>query len=406
MSEHELSRHLASRVVDALRARARIAVVKGGATALLRELDAAMAGGLATLWPRIRGGSLAAVSEEVRDLGDHLSRALRDSEHVEDIFADETTLQNEAAEALQRALEEAARAEAAAQASAGGAERRSAPTSGNRPPPGTGLTPVQVRLDTLGYVAATVSKRAPEGALQEALSRAADAAGGMLTAFDKEARSAVFALGDADPDARLELEEAIADEFSALVESGHVALPSVIRRVELGRVVPLEERDALRRRLDAVAARTLLRSGCGATWELEDGRTLLVTLTPLSERDALQAEHHVSLFAREFAALHASAWSESSDVALEIAPPSDEKLGEGERSAEALEETVVTSGGELPGAPAVASAPGDVTASEPNVSVGGEERMSSAKGETKHAPKKPAAKPESRPARKRASRPR
>jgi hypothetical protein len=95
----------------------------------------------------------------------------------------------------------------------------------------------------------------------------------------------------------------VADELSALVEAKIVSLPTVVRRVELGHVLPPEERGAARPRIDAAASRTLLRSGCAASWELEGERTLKITVTPLSEQDALEVDHYVGLFARELASL-------------------------------------------------------------------------------------------------------
>ncbi|EYF02484.1 Hypothetical protein CAP_7106 [Chondromyces apiculatus DSM 436] len=368
-------------MVDALRARARIAVVKGGAAALLRELHLVMVEDVAALFRLARTGGRAALAEGTGALGERIGQTLRDSEHVEDIFVDGPTLRQEAAEALRKALEEAVRASAAAQAEAAAMPAATTERSG--------LSPVQVRLDTLGYVAATVSKRAPEASLREALARAADDVGGALMAFDAAARAASFALDEDDPDARLELEEAIEDELSAFVQGGLVALPTVIRRVDLGSPVAPEERATLRRRFDAAAARTLLRSGCGAAWELEDARTLKVTLTPLSEQDALHADHHVSLFAREIAALPSFEGSRRKE---------DERAGSdvdapayGESGFESVEETVVT-GGEAPhapgyGAPEAEEAKTDATTTATRAPTQRGARRASEKDEGKGAPK-------------------
>src|SRR5262249_50077493 len=86
-----------------------------------------------------------------------------------------------------------------------------------------------------------------------------------------------------------------------LVEQGVVDLPTIERRIDLGRALPASEQRALRARIDAAAEATLSRSGCAATWEMADPRTLRVLFTPLSDQDARGIAAPSRAFARECA---------------------------------------------------------------------------------------------------------
>jgi hypothetical protein len=286
VTEPELFRRLSISIVDALHTQGRILVVKGRSVALARELEAKIVADIAALAPRIRrrthlDGEVTstfgdeAVDEAIEALVEKLTSTLMDSEHVEDVFADDNVIQRDIFRVLHDGL----------LGSAGEEDE--------------GAAVIQVRLDTLGYVASTVGKRAPEATLREALGRAAVASGGALTDYDRETREAVFALRAPGPDARLDLEEAVADELVELVEANVVALPTAVRRIDLGRPIP----SALLSKIDAAAARTLGQSGCAASWELEDDGTLSVIVTPLSEQDALDVDGTVALFGRQIAAL-------------------------------------------------------------------------------------------------------
>ncbi|WP_438002040.1 hypothetical protein WMF26_22890 [Sorangium sp. So ce185] len=291
MNERNLSRRLSTSIVDALKAHGHILVARGGATALARELEDKMSADIAAIAPRLEPWALVdgevtttfgtdEIDDQVEELVASLTSTLMDSEHVEDIFTEDNVIKRDVFRVMRDAL--------------------------LGPRPELGLEddgPVQVRLDTLGYVASTVGKRAPAEVLRESLARAAQSAGGKLTSYDPELREATFSLGSSDPDARLEIEEAVADELSDLVEAKVVTLPMLERRFELQRKVDPGARAGLRQRIDAIASRMLREGGCAASWEIAGDRVLRLKLTPLSEQDALEVDSHMTEFTRDVAAL-------------------------------------------------------------------------------------------------------
>ncbi|WP_433937073.1 hypothetical protein AB3662_20770 [Sorangium cellulosum] len=274
-----------------MKAHGHILVARGGATALARELEEKMSGVIAAIAPRLEPYAIVdgevtstfgsdELDDQVEELVASLTSTLMESEHVEDIFTEDNVIQRDVFRVMRDAL--------------------------LGPRPELALEddgPVQVRLDTLGYVASTVGKRAPAQVLREALARAADTAGGKLTAYDAELREATFSVESSDPDARLELEEAVADELSELVEAKVVTLPMMERRFELKRRVEPGARGGLRQRIDAIASRMLREGGCAASWELAGDRVLRLRLTPLSEQDALEVDSHMTEFTRDIGAL-------------------------------------------------------------------------------------------------------
>lgn len=278
-------------VVDALKAQGHILVVKGGATALARELEELVAPRFLRIVPRIEplaiiGGEVTStfgsesLDEEVEGLVDELTAALMDSDHVEDVFAEDNVIRRDIFRALRDGLFRA-------------------------PAEGADVVEEQVhiRLDTLGYVAATVSKLATVAAMREALGRAAELVQAHFTAYSADDRAATFLLEDGDPDGRLELEEAIADELTDLVEGGIVDLPTLDRSIDLGRPLSPAEHRSLAPRIDAAGQQTILRGGCIASWEMTDARTLAVSFTPLSDQDARDADTLIAGFAREARAI-------------------------------------------------------------------------------------------------------
>ncbi|WP_437738062.1 hypothetical protein [Sorangium sp. So ce1335] len=291
MNERNLSRRLSTSIVDALKAHGHILVARGGATALARELEEKMSGVIAAITPRLEPYAIVEgevtstfgsdeLDDQVEELVASLTSTLMESEHVEDIFTEDNVIKRDVFRVMRDAL--------------------------LGPRPELALEddgPVQVRLDTLGYVASTVGKRAPAQVLREVLARAAEAAGGKLTGYDAELREATFSVESSDPDARLELEEAVADELSELVEAKVVALPMMERRFELQRRIEAGARNGLRQRIDAIASRMLREGGCAASWELVGDRGLRLRLTPLSEQDALEVDSHMTDFTREIAAV-------------------------------------------------------------------------------------------------------
>ena len=293
MNERNLSRRLSSSVVEALKAHGHILVVKGGATALARELDDLMAPEIVTIEPRIQphaplvGEPTSTFGDEnvdqtVEDMVLKMTHALMRSDHVEDVFAEDAVIRRDIFRVVRDGLREPS-------VYVGGDDGDHAS--------------VTVKLDALGYVAATAGRRADSSTLRQALDRAASVAGARFSAFRPDLREATFRVEGGGPDERLDLEEAVADELADLVEQGVVDLPTIERRIDLGRPVPSAEQRSLRARIDALAETTLLRSGCAAEWELADARTLRVLFTPLSEQDAQGVDAPTSAFAREIAAV-------------------------------------------------------------------------------------------------------
>jgi hypothetical protein len=294
VNERNLSRRLSTSVVDALKAHGHILVVKGGAAALARELDELIGPDLALVEQRMEPRGILAgeptttfgddtVDQIVEELVARLTRALMRSDHVEDVFAEDNVIRRDIFRVVRDGLLQA--------------------------PPDTAAedySSITVKLDLLGYVAATVSKRADPATLRQALDRAAAAAEARFSGYVPELREATFRAEDGGSDERLELEEAVADELTDLVEQGVVDLPTVERRLDLGRSLRASEQRALRGRIDGAAETTLLPSGVHATWDFADARTLRITFTPLSDQDALGVDAPTAAFARELAALLAS----------------------------------------------------------------------------------------------------
>lgn len=324
MNAQNLSRQLSTSVVDALKAHGHILVVKGGAAALARELDELMAPTIAVVGPQVEPRGLLAqeptstfgdehIDQVVEDMVGQLTRALMSSDHVEDVFAEDAVIRRDIFRTVQAGL--------LAPAIEGGGMR------------GT----LMVKLDTLGYVAATVSKRSDAGTLRLAFDRAASAANARFSAYSPTEREATFQIERGGPDERLDLEEAVADELADLAEQGLVQLPTVERRVDLPRALSPAEQRALAPRIDALADATLLRSGCAAVWDFADAQTIRVIFTPLSDQDALGVDAPMTVFARQVAELlpadkgrataEPEAAANAAPAAAEEAPPTTKRKG-------------------------------------------------------------------------------
>lgn len=312
MKERILSRRLSTSVVDALKAHGHILVVKGGATALAREMDELMAPEVATIEPRLKpyaplvGEPTSTFGDEtidqaVEDMVVKVTRALMNSDHVEDVFAEDAVIRRDVFRVMRDGLREP-------QLILDGGDEHGDQAS------------VTVKLDTLGYVAATASRRTDASTLRQALDRAASVTGAHFSGFSPELREATFRLEGDSLDERLEIEEAVADELTDLVEQGVVDLPTIERRIDLSRSFAVSEQRALRSRIDAAAEATLLRSGCAASWDFDDARTLRILFTPLSEQDAKGVEAPTSAFARELATLLSNGHREGKLAAKPIAP--------------------------------------------------------------------------------------
>jgi len=281
-----------------LKARGHLAVAKEAAAALARELEDRLGDDLESVAGKLdpwRSGDVEVtttfvddgVDEQVEELVGGLARTLLTSENVEDVFAEEAVLRRELLRVLRDGLV--------------GAQQRDA----GAPEEG----PVRVRLDGLGHVPAMVARRAPVRALRAALDRAAESVGCKLNAYDPESREATFSLSEAtfsitvaDPEARLDLEQAIVDELTDLVSANVVALPALERSAALGRSFEAAEISALRPQIEVAAARILRQGGSTGSWDLDGGGTLTVSLTPVSERDAVELDRRVAELVSEIQA--------------------------------------------------------------------------------------------------------
>jgi hypothetical protein len=302
VTERNLARRLTTTVVEALKTHGHILVAKGASETLARQLeDLAHASverilpGLAPrLAPRAVIGEVTstfgdeATDEAVEDMVDLIAQALMDSEHVEDVFAEDNVIRRDIFRAVRDALQ--------------------APTNhDDTDDDELEIAPISVRLDTLGYVAKAVAARADADTLRDALARVAEASESELAAYDASTHEATFLLPHAEPDSRIELEEAVADELAELVDLGFVDLPTIERRISLTRELDRDEQLALKPRVELVAARTLRRAGWGATWKIVSGSIVVVTFTPLAEADGLEVQERVDAFAAELAALTGAA---------------------------------------------------------------------------------------------------
>ncbi|AKT35957.1 uncharacterized protein CMC5_000690 [Chondromyces crocatus] len=300
MNERSLRHRLSTNIVEALRARGHIAVVRGGTAALARELEDRLVDDLDALTAKLdpfQGAEIeattwvddTAVDEHVSALLASLARTIFSSEHVEDTFAEEPLLESEILRSLREALHG---------------------TGAGHEPDRRDEGPARLRLDNLGYLAAMVATRAPLPALRAALERAAQSVGCKLNAYEPDAHEATFSLSEstfsitvADPESRLDLEQAVADELADLVSADVVSLPTLKREIQLSPALPAARLAALRPRIDAAAARILRQGGCSATWSLEDDQRLLVAITPLSDKDASDVGQRAALFAAEIQAM-------------------------------------------------------------------------------------------------------
>lgn len=251
-------------------------VVKGGSAALTREIEELLAPSV----PALRSGELdeRASAALLRDL----TQLVLTSDHIEDVFADDRVIEGELGRVVQ-----------------GGVWRRGEP-----------LEDVRIKLDTLGYVAATAARLAPAEVVRAALERGAAAVHACFVALKNEdpaqasergrGLEALFRIDGADEDGRLELEEAVADELAGLVEDGLVTLPEVACDVDLGREMAPLAQEALIKRIEQLAP-SIRRHG-PTSWSFIGPRTLHVSYTPLSEPDAGEAEQKLRAFSDEIVA--------------------------------------------------------------------------------------------------------
>jgi hypothetical protein len=290
---HPVSRQVAQVTLEALKKAGHILLAPGGTEAVLRELsqliDPVIPRVLAKLdFSPIMGEVSSTFGDEATDeaveaLVEEMREALLDSDGVEDVFADDRTIER----MIFRTFAETSRTLA---------------RTAQEEDEDDELPPISVKLDTLGYVAAAAAKSADDGTLREALDRAAEAAQSELKTFDEKSLTAFFKPVDPDPDRRLDIESAIEEELSDLVDLGVVELPTVKRTLPLPALGDAE-RKTLRRRLDELAQRHLGAAHCPGTWDWShDKRAVDLVFTPLSEPDAALIEGKTDAFRADLAA--------------------------------------------------------------------------------------------------------
>lgn len=303
MADPALPRQLAQSTLEALKKAGHIVVAGGGGEAAARELATLIEPVLARILPKIQRSPIMgevsstfgdeATDEIVEELVAEMREALLDSDSVEDVFAEDRVIER----VIFLSLRDSLRA----------LEPREDDDDDEIPP-------ISVRLDTLGYVAAAAAKGADQETLRDALDRAAEAAQSELGAFDAEARIAIFKPTDPDPERRIEIEAAIEEELSDLVDLGVVDLPSKKRSVPLPELSEAE-RKALRRKLDELTKKHLSQPLCPGSWDWGPSkRSIVLVFTPLSEPDAGVIDRMTAAFVAELGSLE--------DLGEDAPPPS------------------------------------------------------------------------------------
>lgn len=294
VADDNLARQLAHAVLDALKRAGHIVLAPGGGERTVRELAQQMEPTLPKILAKVvRSPIMGEVSstfgdeatdEAVEELVLEMRETVLDSEGVEDVFAEDRVIERVIFLTLRDELH-----------SRGNTEEE------------TELPPISVRLDTLGYVAKAAARGAPAPTLREALDRAAEAVQAELETFDPDAHTAFFRPGDSDPDKRLEIEAAIEEELTDLVEMGVVELPSEKRTLPLPDLPP-EARKGLSRRLDEIAAKVLRSPLCPGSWDWGPEKTSVVlSFTPLTSPDPTGIDKATTEFEAALAELDHSA---------------------------------------------------------------------------------------------------
>jgi hypothetical protein len=280
-----LPRVLADGVLEALRALDHVVVAPESRDALCKEVEAIIAPKLGAITPHlgveleVRGEVTTTFGHERADeaveaMVGLITERLMSSDHVDDIFAEDHVIRRDAFRAIRDILLGYIRGVVAVD---------------DRPE-----DRFEVPLASLGYLVEAVSRRLDEDLLRDALERSAASVGGSLLVLDVATNVASFDVPGGAALGRLAVEEAITQHLGALAHADLVELPRIEQVLELAagsaRVPGFE--DALQRS----EARVRRLCGCVATCTIIDDRTVVATLTPLSEDSAQSAEEHFSLF--------------------------------------------------------------------------------------------------------------
>jgi hypothetical protein len=274
VAEAHLTRQLAKSIVDALKRAGFLVLAGGESEAVLRDLGIHIDPVLDKILPRLSRSPVMgevtstfgdeATDDAVEQLVEQLREALLESDGVEDIYADDRTIERMIFRSL--ASELSSLAEHAEEL------EEQAP-------------PISVRLDTLGYVAAQAARSAEDEILRDALDRAAEAVKGELERYDAASRTAFFRPSDPDPDRRLDIEAAVEEELADLVDLGVVDLPTVTRDLALARPLDRAEQKALTPAIERLAKEQLGGGVYHGSWSFSGPSAVTLTLTPLAEPD-------------------------------------------------------------------------------------------------------------------------
>ncbi len=273
-------------MLDDLRKSEHVVVAGGGGELVLSELAACIEPALKLLLAHRSSGPMMGevtssfghedADEAAEQLAEELREALLDSEGIEDVFADDKTLERALIRALARGVPVVAvRAELEAE------DPR-----------------VEVRFASLGFVGAEAAKRADEATLRDVLERAAEELRVSFDGLEAASGRAFFVIDSEDSDLRLELEANIEEQLRDLVELGVVELPSVERVLSLGARFDRDARKGLRRTLDRLADEHLRHPECTGTWDWRGEESIALLLTPLSERGSALIDELSASFAR------------------------------------------------------------------------------------------------------------
>ena len=276
-----LQQVLATNVLEALRAREHVVFAPGSAAALCDEVAAIIGEALGDITPHLdpnhRGASLGHTQADaaVESVVLQITERLLESDHVDDIYADDRLIRRDAFRTIRKLLLGYIRGEIEV-------EDDNARDS------------LKVQLHTLGYVVSSVVRCLERDMLCDALERAAASVGGRFVSLSADATVGKFTFAGGAEVGRLALEEAITEELVALVDAELVELPSVEQVLELspGYASMPGFKDAIAR----AELRTRSESDCNACCQLVDDHTLIATLIPLSQQAAEHAENLFSAF--------------------------------------------------------------------------------------------------------------
>jgi len=312
-----LQRVLASSVLRALRARDHVVISSASTDAITDEMEAVIAPALDHIAPHLnevseamsnidtgrfvradlvgdgRGGDGLGGDELVRDesiraelaagrgeilsaMVDRITERLLESDHVDDIHADDHVLRRDAFRAIRKILLGYIRGDLEVE---------------DVPEEETGFTVV---LERLGYVVSSVAHRLEPAMLQEALERAAAAGEGELLWLDVKRHVAAFDLPGGPEVSRLTLEEAITEELVGLVDTELVELPCIEQVLELDHVACSSP--GFTAAVERAEARLRAETGSMASCCRVDDHTVIATFTPLSEDAAANADDHFAAF--------------------------------------------------------------------------------------------------------------